>query len=183
MFTEAEMRRMEREDAARLEELGGAPAAAVQVNFLSHELEPLRSSEPHLPVADLMVNVICIPTGLHLVEGTRWHPTGERYEAEVGDETIWVTRGRQVPNLVTTEAALASVIPKPSRVEPGQSVVDRGSNTKEDGTPIGPALVTAQEIAMARAEARAMRNGSNVVPFKRWGLTREQRRAIMDEPD
>jgi len=159
----------------------------LKVDFLDQNYDPLPqgAAVEHEPNPDLMINIVCIPTGLHLAEGTHWHPTNETAVVEVHGEARIVTVGRQVPNLVKTEEAAANIAPQASVVV--QSTGDHSEVTRTEVEEQSP--VSQAEIDMARAEAKAMRTETYFEKRKRtellengmprWGLTREQRRAIM----
>ena len=90
----------------------------VEVAFFSHTLDALtlgfdvEDVGVQEGVVCLNVSIVSIPSGLHLVEGERWHPTGEMIDG--------VPVLREIPNLVSAEAAkLLAGPPKPSRVEDG----------------------------------------------------------------
>lgn len=145
----------------------------VVVSFWNEVMDPIErgvevEEDGEVPegVQCLNVSIVAIPSGLHLppegTAGLRWHPTGEMIEG--------VPEMRQVPNLVTAEEAKVLVgPPKPSRVDAG--VVADHVPEADMGTvgSIG-GMVTAEEIAMARAEAKAMREDVRQIVRGQLGL-------------
>jgi hypothetical protein len=135
----------------------------IRIDFSNHTLDAIEVEAellgPSPETAYLRFNVVSIPTGLHLAEGTHWHPTKEtRIVVDEYGELLSVTVGRQVPNLIGTEEGAANVEARPAVVDVRESATGGVVEPPEDV--IGPDRVTATELEMARKEAAALREAS-----------------------